>query len=93
MSETGPGWDAAGVRALRERLGMTQRQLADELGVRQQTVSEWETGAYQPRGASARLLRIVAERAAAAYAASYAAASGQSATGNREDEPGPAEQG
>jgi len=87
MSETGPGWDAAGVRALRERLGMTQRQLADELGVRQQTVSEWETGAYQPRGASARLLRIVAERAGAAYDAS------QSATGNREDEPGPAEQG
>ena len=67
-------WDAESVRALRERLGLTQQQLAAELGVRQQTVSEWETGIYQPRGASARMLRIVAERAA-----SYAAGSGQSA--------------
>lgn len=57
-----PGWDAERVRRLRARLGLTQRELAEELGVRQQTVSEWETGAYRPRGASARLLRIVAER-------------------------------
>jgi DNA-binding transcriptional regulator YiaG len=35
--------------------------------VRQQTVSEWETGAYRPRGASDRLLTIVAERAGFAY--------------------------
>ncbi len=61
------GWDAAQVRALRAHLGATQRRLADELGVRQQTVSEWETGAYQPRGASARLLSIVAERAGFRY--------------------------
>ena len=65
MDETRGGWDAGSVRALRERLGMTQRELAAELGVRQQTVSEWETGAYMPRGASARILRHVAERAAA----------------------------
>jgi DNA-binding transcriptional regulator YiaG len=63
MSEPSAAWDAEHVRALRERLGLTQRQLADELGVRQQTVSEWETGAYRPRGASARMLRHVAERA------------------------------
>lgn len=62
-------WDAASVQELRRRLGMTQRQLADQLGVRQQTVSEWETGVYRPRGASARLLRIVAEGAAARYRA------------------------
>ena len=42
---------------------LTQAALADELGVRQQTVSEWETGAYRPRGASERLLTIVAESA------------------------------
>ena len=64
MSEPSAAWDAEDVRALRERLGMTQRQLADELGVRQQTVSEWETGLYRPRGASARMLRHVAERVA-----------------------------
>ena len=67
MSERPNLWDAARVLALRERLGMTQRQLADELGVRQQTVSEWETGAYRPRGASARMLRHVAERAGVDY--------------------------
>ncbi len=57
------GWDAERVRRLRARLGLTQRALAEELGVRQQTVSEWETGVYRPRGASARLLGLVAERA------------------------------
>jgi len=48
---------------------LTQAQLADALGVRQQTVSEWETGMYRPRGASGRLLTIVAERAGFAYEA------------------------
>ena len=33
----------------------------------EQTISEWETGAYQPRGTSARLLDIVAERAGLRY--------------------------
>jgi len=46
---------------------MTQEALAQELGVRQQTVSEWETGQYVPRGASARLLSMVAERAGFRY--------------------------
>jgi transcriptional regulator with XRE-family HTH domain len=50
------------VRALRRHLGFTQQQLSDELGTRQQTVSEWETGMYQPRGASARLLSLIAEQ-------------------------------
>jgi DNA-binding transcriptional regulator YiaG len=60
-------WDARRVRRLRQALRVTQQQLAAELGVRQQTVSEWETGLYQPRGASARLLDIVAERAGLPY--------------------------
>ena len=58
-----PQWDAGAVRGLRRHLDLTQEQLAGELGVRQQTVSEWETGIYRPRGASERLLTIVAERA------------------------------
>jgi DNA-binding transcriptional regulator YiaG len=58
-----PIWNADRVKALREHLGYTQRRLADELGTRQQTISEWETGQYRPRGASARLLTLVAERA------------------------------
>src|SRR3989304_5818394 len=43
-------WEAEGVRALRRHLGLSQRQMAAELGTRQQTVSEWETGLYRPRG-------------------------------------------
>ncbi len=62
-----PVWNAERVRSLREHLGITQQQLADELNVRQQTVSEWETGQYRPRGASERLLGMVAERAEFAY--------------------------
>lgn len=60
-------WDAQRVRALRKRLGLTQSQLAEELGTRQATVSEWENGLYQPRGASARLLTLLAERAGVEY--------------------------
>lgn len=75
MSERGPGWevpgapgtgddwDAEAVRALRARLGLTQSELAERLGTRQQTVSEWETGASTPRRMSRRLLRMVAEDA------------------------------
>jgi len=41
----------------------TQQRLAEELGMRQQTISEWETGQYRPRGATVMLLDIVANRA------------------------------
>ncbi len=60
-------WDSRRVRALRGYLRLSQGALAGELGVRQQTVSEWETGQYAPRGASARLLSLVAERAGFDY--------------------------
>jgi DNA-binding transcriptional regulator YiaG len=62
-------WDGAQVRALRSYLGLSQQAMADELGIRQQTVSEWETGLYAPRGASSRLLSMVAERAQFPYQA------------------------
>ena len=56
-------WDNKRIQSLRQHLGLTQCQLADRLGTRQQTISEWETGMYQPRGASATLLSIIAEQA------------------------------
>jgi len=62
-----PTWNAGQVRALRAHLGVSQEQLAEELNVRQQTVSEWETDRYRPRGASERLLTLVAERVAFRY--------------------------
>ncbi len=70
-------WDGQRVQALREHLGLTQREMADELGTRQQTISEWETGVYQPRGASRTLLTLVAERAGFEYRASSEDASGK----------------
>lgn len=64
-----PRWDGDHVRALRSHLGLTQRELAETLGTRQQTISEWEKGMYRPRGASSTLLTIVAERAQFEYKA------------------------
>jgi len=64
-----PQWDSEHIQALRHHLGLTQRQLAERLGTRQQTISEWETGMYKPRGASATLLSIIAERARFKYEA------------------------
>jgi len=63
-------WDSNRVRALREHMGLTQQEMADQLGTRQQTISEWETGMYQPRGASSTLLTMVAERAGFEYKSS-----------------------
>jgi len=62
-------WDEKSIRALRRHLGLTQQELADELGTRQQTISEWETGMYKPRGASSTVLTIIGERAGFKYEA------------------------
>jgi len=62
-------WDSEYIQALRRHLGLTQRELAERLGTRQQTISEWETGMYKPRGVSATLLSIIAERAKFEYQA------------------------
>lgn len=56
-------WDSTAIRALRRHLEMSQKQMSEELGIRQQTVSDWELGYHRPRGGMARLLTIVAERA------------------------------
>lgn len=56
-------WNAETVRALRHHMGLTQQELAERLNMRQQTISEWETGTYKPRGGSVALLNLVAERA------------------------------
>ncbi len=62
-------WDGERIRALRSHLGLTQSEMADRLGTRQQTISEWEVGLYKPRGASVTLLSVVAERAEFKYKA------------------------
>ena len=70
------------MRRLRRTLKLSQQAFAHQLGVRQQTVSEWETGAYQPRGASARLLDIVAERAGFVYGGEPDPAPGEESAGS-----------
>jgi DNA-binding transcriptional regulator YiaG len=56
-------WNGELVKALRLHMGLSQAQLAEELGVRQQTISEWETGVYAPRRAMSKYLTIIAEQA------------------------------
>ena len=36
--------------------------MAQRLGTRQQTISEWERGVYSPRGISSAMLSVLAER-------------------------------
>jgi DNA-binding transcriptional regulator YiaG len=62
-------WDGEKIHALRSHLKLTQNEMAEQLGTRQQTISEWEKGMYAPRGASATLLTIVAEKAKFKYQA------------------------
>jgi DNA-binding transcriptional regulator YiaG len=60
-------WNADTIKALRRHMGLTQQKMSEELGTRQQTISEWETGMYKPRGATRTLLNIIAERAGFVY--------------------------
>ena len=71
-------WDAERVKALRDHLGLTQQQMSEELGTRQQTISEWERGMYRPRGVSRTMLNIIADRAGFGYNADSPDESGNS---------------
>jgi DNA-binding XRE family transcriptional regulator len=62
-------WNSDLIKALRLHAGWSQAQLAEEMGVRQQTVSEWETGVYAPGRAMSKYLALVAERAGFMYGA------------------------
>jgi DNA-binding XRE family transcriptional regulator len=53
-------WNKDSIRGLRKFLKLSQNGFSNQLGVRQQTVSEWETGVYEPRGASTTLLNMIA---------------------------------
>ena len=62
-------WDSEGIRSLRRHLELTQSEMADKMGTRQQTISEWETDRYQPRGTAATLLTMIAREAKFRYRA------------------------
>lgn len=62
MKKKYASWDKSKIYKLRKHLGMTQTKMAENLGTRQQTISEWELGMYKPRGMSVTLLNMIAER-------------------------------
>jgi DNA-binding transcriptional regulator YiaG len=70
QTKTQNNWDSYSIQALRKHLGMTQQEMSEKLGTRQQTISEWEVGMYEPRGASSTLLSMVADQAKFKYDAS-----------------------
>ncbi|MDM8520019.1 helix-turn-helix transcriptional regulator [Anaerolineales bacterium HSG6] len=55
-------WDPDSIKILRRHMDMSQAQFADDLGVRQQTISEWERGMYAPGRAMSKYLNMVAEK-------------------------------
>ena len=54
-------WNGDLVKGLRSHLGVSQAQLAEQLGVRQQTISEWETGVYAPSLKISKYLNLFAK--------------------------------
>lgn len=60
-------WNGELIKALRRHMGLSQIEFAQELGVRQQTVSDWETSVYDPRRSTSKYLTMVAEKAGFRY--------------------------
>ncbi|MBM01858.1 MAG: hypothetical protein CL762_03980 [Chloroflexi bacterium] len=54
-------WNSQSIKDLRKSLDLSQSAFSKKLGIRQQTVSEWETGVYSPRGGSITLLDMVSK--------------------------------
>lgn len=54
-----PEYDAASVKALREKLNVSQAVLADVLNASPSTVRAWEGGAKKPAGTAAKLLDLI----------------------------------
>jgi DNA-binding transcriptional regulator YiaG len=60
-------WTGAQIKALRQHMDLSQAKFAEVLGVRQQTVSEWEQGDYTPTRATSKHLTRVAREARYPY--------------------------
>jgi putative transcriptional regulator len=52
--------DGADVRALRRFIGLTQRELAQAMGISVHTLRNWEQDRRRPEGPAVALLRIAA---------------------------------
>lgn len=56
-------WSGHAIKALRVYRGLSQQQFASEIGVRRETVSEWENSRYEPDRSKRKLLNIIAKQA------------------------------
>ncbi|MEQ9447970.1 MAG: helix-turn-helix domain-containing protein [Rhodospirillaceae bacterium] len=61
--------DAVDVQATRKRLGLTQKDFAETLGIPLSTVRKWEQGERRPTGAARTLLLLVSKEPRAALRA------------------------
>ncbi len=52
-------WTSDRILEERTKKGWSQQELADRLGCRMQTVSEWENGKYIPQNAYQKLLTSI----------------------------------
>ena len=55
----GGRWNGTTIRDLRKKHNLNQRDFAEKLGCRQQTISEWELGLYLPKNAYQKLLSML----------------------------------
>jgi DNA-binding transcriptional regulator YiaG len=56
-------WQQDAIRALRKHMSLTQMEFAEQMGVRRQTVSEWENGVYDPDRSTSKFLELLAKHA------------------------------
>jgi len=61
--------DTVDVRAIRERLGMSQREFSATIGVSSGTLRHWERGDRRPQGPAMVLLRVLEREPKAVFRA------------------------
>ena len=47
------------IKKMREKRGLTQKQLAELMGVKQSNISRWEAGTYQPNATTLKKMADV----------------------------------
>ena len=57
------------VRAIRQKIGLTQEDFAQHFGVNKRTVQDWEQGRRQPSGPARTLLVVIDREPEAVYRA------------------------
>jgi len=54
-------WESNDVKELRKRLGMTQKQFAEAVGVHVVTIIRWEKGSFNPSGLALEKIKQLAK--------------------------------